>query len=371
MFMRKCGLRGSVCGLFIVALYLGLAQPALAWDKPLWVRQLKSAGYDFANGVATDRNGNVYIAGETTGSPFVAKYSPAGAVRWIQQFGTNSFGFLRDLTTDHDGNVYIASCSDPAFIAKLSAQGKLRWSREIDGQQCAEGIASDGDSNLYVVGWSMGGIEWAWAAKYSPDGILLWIKGLGWIRGYESGATGVATDHDGNVYIAGWLRTTSDGDTDGWIAKYSAAGILRWKRYIRSISKPDYSDEIATGIATDNAGNVYVGGSTGGDAFIVKYTGGGALRWRRHLKGGYHAEGLAIDEEANVYIAGGYDKAYVAKYSAAGALRWRRQPEIPDGDATPRDVASDGANNVYVAGEVWPYSPVGPDAWLMKYSTRR
>jgi Beta-propeller repeat len=75
------GIRG-LCGALAVALFLGLAHPALTADQPQWVQQLGTSEYDTASGVGTDADGNVCIAGYSGGrfgsDAWVAKYSAAG-----------------------------------------------------------------------------------------------------------------------------------------------------------------------------------------------------------------------------------------------------------------------------------------------------
>jgi hypothetical protein len=74
----------------------------------------------------------------------------------------------------------------------------------------------------------------------------------------------------------GSLGVINHGAQDPWIFKYSAAGVLLWKR---QIGTPAHDG--AGGVATDQQGNVYIAGTTVGslagphrgadDAFIVKY----------------------------------------------------------------------------------------------------
>jgi hypothetical protein len=68
----------------------------------------------------------------------------------------------------------------------------------------------------------------------------------------------VASDGDGNVYIAGYTAGPEE-QTDAWLAKYSAAGALRWKRQLGT----SYFDP-AWGVASDGDGNVYIAGYTTG-----------------------------------------------------------------------------------------------------------
>ncbi len=91
----------------------------------------------------------------------------------------------------------------------------------------------------------------------------------------------VATDAEGNVYLSGFTEGSLGGPYrggrgDAWVAKYSAGGALRWKRQLGT-SEQDWS----AGVATDDDGNIYISGKTGGslggasegidDAFVAKY----------------------------------------------------------------------------------------------------
>lgn len=86
-----------------------------------WIRQSGSSGDDFANGVAVDRSGLVYVVGSTTGSldgvtmpenvydAFITRYDASG-VRWMTtQFcipshpgGTYAYGAAVDTSTYYD-----------------------------------------------------------------------------------------------------------------------------------------------------------------------------------------------------------------------------------------------------------------------------
>jgi hypothetical protein len=302
-----------------------------------WARQLGVSETDpelvgaVTSGVATDGDGNVYIAGFTDGSlggphqggyynAWLVKYSTAGALRWKRQLGTSEGAIAYGVATDGDGNVYIAGgTGGDALVAKYSAAGALRWVRQLEGAT-AYGVATDGDGNVYIAGS-------AWVATYSAAGALRWKRQLGTSK--DDIAYGVATDGDGNVYIAG--STGPYQGEDAWVAKYSAAGALPWRRQLRTAKADD-----AHGVATDGDGNVYIAGRTGccvgappgADAWVAKYSAMGALRWKRQLKTpeGEAADGVASDGDGNVYIAGttdgslggpneGYNDAWLAKYS--------------------------------------------------------
>jgi Beta-propeller repeat len=60
------------------------------------------------------------------------------------------------------------------------------------------------------------------------------------------------------VYIAGYTRG-SLGEPDTWVAKYSATGALRWERQFETAESDG-----ASGVAADGDGSVYIAGSTRG-----------------------------------------------------------------------------------------------------------
>src|SRR5438105_3602696 len=99
--------------------------------------------------------------------------------------------------------------------------------------------------------------------------------------------TAIAVDAAGNSYVAGGAYagfpatpaaydTTYNGGHDAFVAKFNPSGALIWATYLGGPS-----DEIASGIAVDGAGNVYVTGATSGNfpttpgAFQPSFAGGG------------------------------------------------------------------------------------------------
>ena len=84
--------------------------------EQLWVRQFGSAAYEELESVATDLDGNVYVAGHTQGSlagvnagsydAFLAKYDSSGEQLWVRQFGSAVYDELESIATDLDGNVF-------------------------------------------------------------------------------------------------------------------------------------------------------------------------------------------------------------------------------------------------------------------------
>lgn len=127
----------------------------------------------------------------------------------------------------------------------------------------------------------------------------------------------VAADPFGNVFIAGSttgsLGGSNQGFVDAWVAKYSANGNQTLLNQIGS-----EASESAYAVVTDEEGNFYLAGSTGGnlfsgkqsesdDAWVAKYSNDGSLLWGEQFNaGGFSntAFGLDLDEAGNVYVSG-------------------------------------------------------------------
>ena len=217
---------------------------------------------DTANGVAVDANGNAFVVGDTASDSFPQANAP---------FQHSRHGGL-------DG-----------FVSEISADGtQLLFSTFIggSGDDSCGGVAVDPGGNVYVVGSTTsdkdfnlpgrsfntgfnGGASDIFVAKYTPNGQnLAWTTFLGSHGGDYGNA--IATDANGNVYIAG------DTDSDQYPVTGDATQARRAANVDAVLSVLDtngqnlvYStffggrgDDSALGIAVDAFSQVYLTGST-------------------------------------------------------------------------------------------------------------
>jgi gliding motility-associated-like protein len=209
----------------------------------------------------------------------------------------------------------------------------------------------------------------------------------------------LATDPtSGNEYVGGsWdtdlsavfgnTFTSTAGGTDGFVAKYDAAGNVIWAFSIGGT----LNDAVLT-VYPDPAGNVYVGGyyagtanfnpsgtpfhltsSGGNDGFLAKYTSGGTFLWAVSYGGALADDApLNIFADANgAYIAGACGQSatfhstnattntinplqagnnmFGAKYSPTGVIQWVVMGESNGADQG-YDVVAD-QNSVYFIGD--------------------
>lgn len=156
----------------------------------------------------------------------------------------------------------------------------------------------------------------------------------------DSEPSRMAMDAAGNMYIAGFVRTTHN-DVDYLTLKYSPEGNLLWKARWNG----DANDcDRAYFIALDGDGNVYVTGKSyngdreqGGtqyDIVTLKYNPNGKLVWNKSFNGAPNNDdrplGLGLDRDGNAYVIGesrGVDKSgfyLIVKYDPSGETVWTK-----------------------------------------------
>jgi len=278
---------------------------------------LGGAHDDFANGIAVDSAGNVYVAGSTS---------------------SNNFPVLTPVQTYAGGS--------DAFITKLSPTGdSLVFSTFLGGSQddFANGIAVDSSGNVYVAGAtssadfpvqnpfqpSKANGSDAFVAKIGPSGnTLVYSTFLG--GSYDDGASAIAIDAAGNAYVAGSTKSSDfpvqnpllryAAGSDAFIAELGPSG----NALIYSTFLGGFTDDFANAIAVDTVGNAYVAGSTtsttfpvlnplqfhiggGSDAFVAKIAPSGtAFVYSTYLGGisNDFAYAIAVDAGGYAYVAG-------------------------------------------------------------------
>ncbi len=202
--------------------------------------------------------------------------------------------------------------------------------------------------------------------------------------------TALALDATGKIFITGW--TTGDlagenrGEADVFLTKYDADGQQLWIRQFGS-----EANDFGRGVAVDEAGNVFVVGSTGGDlasgnnvttqAFLAKFDTNGEQVWLEQF-GTYDrndGEGVAVDATGNLIVAGTsrlnqeekpWYGAFLMKFDTDGHLVWQ-QPLNDEDYKIASDIAVDASGHIFVTGGACQdpviTGPVGTDVFVAKY----
>lgn len=355
---------------------------------------------DIGYGIAVDRQGNVYVTGQTSSPNFPIK---------------NAFENT------------LAGASD-AFVMKLSASGTtVLFATYLGGRNAGDkgaAIAVDTAGNIYLTGETNSinfpvvnaaqpnyrGNTDAFVAKLNIEGnTLLYSTFLGGTL--LDAAFSIALDRFDNAYITGLTESTNlmtrnalqpvlRGQRDAFVARYDPDGVLLYATYLGGDASPltGRDEEAGYSIAVDVLQNVYVTGFTssssfptfnalqpnfGGleDAFITKLNPQGTALIYSTFLGGMRADnarGLAVDALGQALVTGytfsndfprvnalqaaygGNTDAFVAKLNATGTALIYSTFLGGDGeentglisDPTPSGaIAVDALGNAYVTGK--------------------
>lgn len=419
----------------LVVLIVGMLPATVSAQTTQWVQQMGTGG--ISSGVSSDALGNSYATG-TVSNPalfdnvtiachasdvFVAKYNSSGALLWAKVAGGELLDQGNAIATDANGNSYVAGAIQTNgiyptvsfdnitltghgdydwFIAKYDVNGNVVWAKNAGSNlgDIARGIVVDVLGNVYVCGLFSGtmtvdgstvtssGLFDVFLAKYDGNGNLIWIRRAG---GTGSDiAHGITVDSFGNVAIVGEFQNTATfgsnsvtaaGLGDAFIAKYDSSGTNLWVRSggsstsfatdaAKSIGSDGSNSFVVTGDYTGSAtfGGLSVpnAGSSGTDIFVAKYDSNGVIQWLHHA-GGPHADkgySIGVDQAGNNWVSGfagsgtgivfdtislpprGNEYIFLAKYNAAGIVQYVKQYAAGSGEHV--HVTNDGC--LYFSG---------------------
>jgi hypothetical protein len=321
----------------IIARYSADATGALQW-----IRLLGSPNLDRAWATATDASGNVYMVGDTADtmqyvpaseanpSPgytdaFIAKYAPNGDRLWVHQLGTTQNEQARGVITDRNGNVYVSGFTTGAlqprspatrtdadiFLAMYNSSGVRQWVIQFGStaDDYGYGIAATRQLNngidVYLVGYTSGSLLGTLnALNPTVDQSIL--------CGATAGSANCGGGND--AFVLRFDTSTNPASPRPiWLRQFGTAG----------------ADQ-AVGVASDGGANVYVTGSTTRnlqtnavftypptpptpigelDAFTVKYSGSGQRLSVNQIDSVQHNRtdygwSVAADTDNGVYTAG-------------------------------------------------------------------
>ncbi|MBI4946225.1 MAG: SBBP repeat-containing protein [Bacteroidetes bacterium] len=368
----------------------------------LWAKSIGGTSEEHVKNIAIDGNGNVYVAGNFSSQSlpfgnttltnagnfdaFIAKYDANGNPLWAKSAGGSAGEGAYGIAADKSGNVYLAgdyngtsitfgnftlTNSNSAggtfdiFTVKYDGDGNVLWAKNIGGTQNDDcmSIATDTNGNIYMTGYFLGSSTFGsftlnsrkgttvdiFTAKYDPNGNVLWAKSAGG-RAFEYGRS-LTADNSGNVYVTGeyWSNYLIDstiitnlGGYDIFILKYNSIGNLVWSKNFGGTG-----DDYGKSITLDGKGYLY-------------------------LTGYYKGTSMAFDSIQLTNLTG-YSDIIVVKCDTSGNALWAKSAGGA-GDEKGTGIAADTSGGVYITGDFWsstiffdstPFSTNGNDDFFM------
>jgi hypothetical protein len=400
--------------MLVVAAAAGASVPGkLIWAKTIGTKTSDAGAWVMAGGP----KGTTAIAGWKTVPPtgqavMVAKYDAAGHQKWVSTY-VDGTCYAEAVACDRTGNVFVAATTHTDTVnrdfalLKYDPAGHLKWARPYAGptgfDDWAVAVAVDRAGNVAVVGASAvtpqkhGFV----VIRYDTNGNALWPAPVRFDPDPADPNSGMTEARDavldgsGNVYVTGSseYKVSNVWVTTGLTVKFAAAdGARKWAQiYEARHNQGSYLGRIRVQGSTVAC----VGGTEGahGDALVVKYDGvtGAEKSWNEWGAGNTLDEwwsDLALDGAGNVYVTGdqgpgtmtGWDKAWTMKLNKSLAkVLWRKSYLPKTKAAAGSYIARDGSGNVYVSGYrddahknadvlIIKYGPTGVRKWLTSWS---
>jgi uncharacterized delta-60 repeat protein len=376
-----------------------------------WVHRYNGPGNgdDYAYAAVYGADGNIYVAGYSTGSGTgedftVISLTPTDSERWVYRCNGSGNGddAAYSLVFGPDSNIYAVGTSSDSgtgtdfTVISLTPAGTERWVYRYDGP----GDSADGgndlvyaaDGNIYAAGGSRGsgtGNDFT-VISLTPAGSERWVHRYNGPGNANDYAMRLIYGADGNIYAAGY----STGIDSGWACTVISLTPADSERWVYRYSGPGIGYYYATSLVYGADGSIYLAGSSMGiannsDFTVISLTPAGSERWVYRYNGPGNGDdeaySLGYGADGNIYAAGGcvdsvtdYDLTVIS-LTPADSERWVYRY---NGPANSWDLAysmvcgPDG--NIYAAGlspgmgtagdlAVASLTPDGSQRWVYRY----
>jgi hypothetical protein len=322
---------------------------------------------------------------------FLVKYDPNGNALWAQgasaPFTSYDNNYGESVVVDAAGNAYMSgyftspsltfgttrlinSGSSDIFFVKFDTNGNLKWAKKAGGSKddFPTSLTIDPLANVYLVGTfesptiTFGttpaltnatslGYATVFVVKFDSSGTPKWADQAGGLDYYDTPYS-VTMDVSGNVIVAGGFesshivfgvttltnQSTTTGADDLFVVKYSNTGSVIWAK-----SAGGTFIDIASSVASDKSGNIFLAGYYGSPTLTLGTT-------VLHNNGGV------------------YNDVFITKYNSAGTVIWANTAGGTSADVA-ASIAADASDNIIVAGSFMSSSIIFGGSTLNNAST--
>ncbi|HUN81427.1 MAG TPA: SBBP repeat-containing protein [Phycisphaerae bacterium] len=351
-------------------------------------------GNDTGWALASDLEGNVYVAGQASTDPssdliqaVLLKYSVDGSLAWaaFQAGPGEGAAYFEKVFVDSAGRVDVAGGSAEVHdfrpvVSQYDANGVQQWIARYTGPggfSWPRAATVDDPGNIYITYKSprYTNNDDMLTIKYSPDGTQQWLARYNdYIHNYD-GPQAVAVDSGGGVCVLGTCSRLPEGidrqDYGMTVVKYDSEGT---QRFASPLALPGNGYDFASRIVNGADGRILVAGSSWGlippgpgDFMLLCFDVAGGLFWRAEIDSPMHldviAQNLEVAPSGNAYVAGMIENVgtgrdfMVAKFGPAGNQEWMQQFDGNGLSDLIVGLGIDSDENVYIAGTVTVPSP--------------
>jgi hypothetical protein len=275
-----------------------------------WIQQFGSAEDDYANSVATDKSGSIFVAGSTEGSidkstdprgfsnAFLFKFEPVGgaSIQRVQfKAGTepvDTYAYavtvdsVSSLTVEtiyvtglasgnKNGSLFIAKCNVQCSSSTSLTLATLSYPGSENNTDTGRAIATDKWGNVIVTGSTLGAFDghpWSgdediFVVKFTSSLKKRWSIQYG--TASNDAAYGVAVDAEDIIYITGITGYPGGPGLDG--QTYLGGSDIFLTRIAPDDGRRIYTRQIGTtaqdwayGVTVAPSGHIYLAGATEG-----------------------------------------------------------------------------------------------------------
>lgn len=356
-----------------------------------WGKLFGSQKDEYVLNHLNDLNGNIYVAGKTTGvigtgnygrnDGFLTKIDSSGNILWARQFGTTQEEDVQWCAMDNNGGIYLTgsttgdlggknSGKEDVFVVKYNTEGKILWSKQFgtDSSDIARSIFINKNGDIYITGDTRGklgkstsGKNDCFIMKLDTDGNKIFTTQFGSDKD-DSGYC-ITGGKGSEIVVCGitWgdLSGKNKGFIDSFTGQFTENGeLIKYNQF------GSEGFDIAEVVSMDDENNIYVGGSTSGnfgspqagegDCFLLKLNEKGEILWNNQFGTSNH-DGLRSisfnpSVSDNMLVSGIVNlppsNAFVRMYSKDGKMLWERIFAGSSG----KSVSLDNNGNIYHVG---------------------
>ncbi|MHA2366477.1 MAG: hypothetical protein ACXAC7_21150, partial [Candidatus Hodarchaeales archaeon] len=295
--------------------------------------------------------------------------SPEAVLDWDELWGydvSNQWERSYDMVIDSNDSIYLAGSTSrlgnggyDMIIIKYNNSGTELWNSTWGwtGSEEAIAIALDIDGNIIVAGYTTSftqGLDDICLVKFNKTGGVMW--NVTWGGVLDDNAASLKIDSENSIIVSGITESFGGSDQDICFIKYNNQGVQIWNTTWGGSQRDTVNDMIL-----DSENNIYVCGDTlnfgraENDVLLAKFNSSGnndwAIAWDRGVTAYESGNTLRFDNDGDILIIGFSFGAFYGillfKYDTSGSYIWDKYWQGAGGTLGCQSFLLDSSNNIY------------------------